>query len=277
MVRYPVAASIACAGAFASLLLVAYQWAGAAHLDASALKQFIALRSPLSAALSNVALASVSLGVAACGVALLCALRFGWGSRPRVLAALGVLVSANLTSQVLKVALSHPRFDPVLGADQIGAAAFPSGHATAAMSVAVAAILVSRPSHRAATAAFAISYVVAVSLSLFVLAWHFPSDVLGGMLLATGFGFAGLAILRAVAPGSAPTALSPARVGALGKRSAGVLVLALGSAFALGLVLARADQLITYASTHTAATATGMLVALLGTSLLAGLTLLTRE
>ena len=43
--------------------------------------------------------------------------------------------------------------------------------------------------------------VAAVGCSVLVLAWHFPSDVLGGILVACGWGFAVLALRRVVEGG----------------------------------------------------------------------------
>jgi len=278
LVRYPLVAAMACAAAFAALLLIAYEWAAAAHLDASALNQFIELRSTLSTGIAEVALASVSVGVAFCFIGLLWALRSEWGSKRRVLTALGVLISANVTAQILKLVLSHPRFDPVLGPDQIGAAAFPSGHATAAMSLAVVCVLVSPRPRRPAAAACSIIYVSAVSLSLFVLGWHFPSDVFGGMLVATGFGCLALSFLGAAETATAPSQAIEATQGSgLEEWAAGVLALALVGALLVGAALARAGDLAAYAQAHTASAGMAMLVVAIGASLLGGFAALARE
>jgi membrane-associated phospholipid phosphatase len=101
---------------------------------------------------------------------------------------------------VLKVALAHPRVQSVLGDHQLGPVAFPSGHATAATSIAIAFAFVVPPDWRAAAAVIGACFVAAVGCSVMVLAWHFPSDVLGGILVASGWGFAVLA-LRRVAEG----------------------------------------------------------------------------
>jgi membrane-associated phospholipid phosphatase len=45
-----------------------------------------------------------------------------------------------------------------------------------------------------------------------ILAWHFPSDVLGGILVACGWGFAVLALRRAAeGSGSSPRAQASSR------------------------------------------------------------------
>ena len=47
------------------------------------------------------------------------------------LASLFVVAGANLTTQLFKALLAHPRFQALLGAEQISANSFPSGHTTA--------------------------------------------------------------------------------------------------------------------------------------------------
>jgi len=70
-------------------------------------------------------------------------------------AAVTVVAGANLTTQILKVALAHPRFQSVLGHDQLGPVAFPSGHTTAAASIAIAFLFVVPHAWRPAVAAIA--------------------------------------------------------------------------------------------------------------------------
>ncbi len=57
---------------------------------------------------------------------------------------------------------------------------------------------------RPAVAAAGTVFVVAVGCSVMVLAWHFPSDVLGGILVAGGWGFAVLAARRIAEGGDSP-------------------------------------------------------------------------
>ncbi len=78
----------------------------------------------------------------------------------------------------------------------MGAEAFPSGHATSAMSIALAAVLVAPARARVVVASVAAAYVIAVATSLLVISWHFPSDVLGGLLLSSGFFFLAVAAVR---------------------------------------------------------------------------------
>jgi membrane-associated phospholipid phosphatase len=196
------AAWIACAGALVLLALVAYGVDAAQHADATLLTKFIAREGsvgPFADAVAHLAdpLPLLAMLACACAIAL-------WRGRPiDAVSAVVVVAGANLTTQVLKVALAHPRFQSVLGSDQLGPVAFPSGHATAATSIAIAFAFVVPPSWRVAVAGIGAWFVLAVGCSVMVLAWHFPSDVLGGILVACGWGFAVLALRRAAEGGGA--------------------------------------------------------------------------
>ncbi len=198
-VKAPLAAWVACAGALVGLALVAYGIDAAQRADATLLNHFINDGASLYPTADTVAhlgdpLPLVLMLSCACGVAL-------WRSRPLdALAAVTVVAGANLTTQVLKVVLAHPRFQPVLGNNQLGPVAFPSGHATAAASIVIAFLFVVPHDWRPAVAAIGACFVTIIGCSVMVLAWHFPSDVLGGILVACGWGFAVLA-LRRVAEG----------------------------------------------------------------------------
>jgi hypothetical protein len=108
-----------------------------------------------------------------------------------------LLLGANVSSQALKVLLAHPR-DVSSWPDlrPINQAAFPSGHATASMALAFAAVLVAPRAYRPLVAVGGGLFALAVSLSVIVLAWHFPSDVFGGQLLAATWCLIALAALR---------------------------------------------------------------------------------
>ena len=106
--------------------------------------------------------------------------------RPRL--AIGVpasMVAASVTTEVLKVALAHPRYSHWLTPPGIvGPASWPSGHATAVMMVALGGVLVSPPALRQLVALLGAGLAIAVSFAILIVHWHFPSDVLGGFLVA---------------------------------------------------------------------------------------------
>jgi membrane-associated phospholipid phosphatase len=115
--------------------------------------------------------------------------------RPRVaLGVLALVAATSVSSELLKVLLAHPRFPPIFDYP-VGPRALPSGHATAAMSLALAGVLVAPRRARWAAAVIGSGLALAVGASVVAVGWHFPSDVIAGYLLATGWAltvFAGL-------------------------------------------------------------------------------------
>lgn len=125
-----------------------------------------------------------------------------------------VVFLAPATSQLLKPLLATPRTQDWLGAGQIASAAWPSGHATAAMTLALCGVLVAPARLRPAAGVLGGGLAIAVSYAILVLAWHFPSDVLGGFLVAglwTSLAVAALLALEERRPATArrPRAAGP--------------------------------------------------------------------
>jgi membrane-associated phospholipid phosphatase len=182
-----------------------------------------------------------------------------------------ILVGASATTQLLKPALAHERYTAILGHSQIGAASWPSGHSTAAMALALCAVLAVRARWRPVAAAVGGAYAVAVGFAVVLLGWHYPSDVLGGYLMAGTWTALGLAVLRAA------HARWPARTGreaAVRLRAAlapTALLAASGVLVATAAALARPAAAATFADEHTAALAGGAGIALLGGALVCGL------
>jgi membrane-associated phospholipid phosphatase len=182
-----------------------------------------------------------------------------------------ILLGASTTTQVLKPALAHERFAAILGQSQIGAGSWPSGHSTAAMALALCAVLAVPARARPAAAAVGGAYAVAVGFAVVLLGWHFPSDVLGGYLMAGTWTALGLGALRA------SQARWPARTGreaAVRLRAAlapTALLAGAGLLVAGAAVLARPAAAAAYADEHTAALAGAAGIALLGAALVCGL------
>lgn len=196
-VRNPLIGAIACALAIAPLAVAAYAQGPLERLDDQLLAH---IHQGEGSALHGLAAAVVNLGDLASLVILLaavCALGLGLGKRREVLAALVVVAGANVTTQILKSVLEHVRHRASeVGFELPWADSFPSGHTTAAASIAVALLLVV-PARRRGLAMVAGSALAgAVGLSTVILAWHYPSDVLGGVLVVGAWGLAALAVLR---------------------------------------------------------------------------------
>jgi membrane-associated phospholipid phosphatase len=204
--------------------------------------------------------------------------------RPRSAAVLaGILLAANETTQLLKPLLAAPR--DLVSWDPISTASWPSGHATAAMSLALCMVIAAPPRRRPAVAAAMAVFAIAVSYSFLELGWHYPSDVLGGFLVAatwTLLGIAGLSTYEQRHPRTVPEHPDLARpraaaisVGEALRPAAAMLAIALGL-FGL-IVLARPHQVIAYAQGHEVFMVGAASIGVLGVLLSSGLTLMLRR
>lgn len=186
--------------------------------------------------------------------------------RPRVAVAVGViLLGANLTTHLLKPLLAEPREASFFGWwTPVAPASWPSGHATAAMSLALSMVLAVPARMRPAVAALGALFAVAVSYSFLTLGWHFPSDVFGGFLVAATWTLLAVAGLlaaearshrggRAINPVSIARALGP--VGA---------ALAGGTLLAMIALATRPHAVVTYADAHKAWVVGALAIAGLG-------------
>lgn len=110
-------------------------------------------------------------------------------------AAIVVLVGANVTTQVLQASLERPS----LGVSSLVMNSFPSGHATVAASIAVTALLVAPVGWRAAIALLGTLVSAALGISTMIgvdtTAWHRGSDVVAAMLIASAWYFLVEAVL----------------------------------------------------------------------------------
>ncbi len=195
-IKRPAAGCLGCVGALALLTLLVFDAGPFERLDANLVSRLAAYKESSLGALAGffVRLADPLPQVAL--MALVCLIAFYSGKRRQAIAALILVAGANLTTQVLKVVLAHPRYQPILGYRQIWANSFPSGHTTAAMTMALAFVLVVPRSWRLTAILVGGCLVFAVGCSLVVLNDHYPSDVLGGVLVASGWCFAVVAGLR---------------------------------------------------------------------------------
>ncbi len=116
--------------------------------------------------------------------------------RPRVALAVGLVLGlAPLTAETLKPLLAHPH--AWVGGSWVNAASWPSGHATAATALVLCVLLVAPERLRPIAAALGAMFVAGVGFALLLLAWHLPSDVLGGYLVGALWVALAVAGLRA--------------------------------------------------------------------------------
>ncbi len=197
-VAAPMAIATLCLAGLAATWVVAALVPITHARDAAALYDFTRLGRPRVDLLANHMLAMLDPGrytlwaLILVGVALV-------RKRPRLaLALVLVLPLAPLSAEVLKPLLAHPH--AYSGIKDINPASWPSGHATAAATLALCAMLVAPYALRPIVAALGTAFVFGVGISLLILAWHMPSDVFGGYLLAGLWVSLALAILRATEP-----------------------------------------------------------------------------
>jgi membrane-associated phospholipid phosphatase len=203
--------------------------------------------------------------------------------RPRLgITIAAILLGANVTTQLLKPLLAHPRAAWLLGGEALVAnASWPSGHATAAMSLALTSVLAAPARLRPAVAALGAVFAVAVCYSFLTLGWHYPSDVFGGFLVAATWTLAVVAAMldaRQRRASSATQAASGTPAASLSLRNAlappGVAVLG-AVALVCGLAIARPHAVVVYVQAHEAfvvgATAIGAMSLALATGLMLAL------
>jgi membrane-associated phospholipid phosphatase len=190
-------AALAAAGA-AGVWLVAFHAPGGRAFDARALQAFAGvLRPPLTPTTAGIAVLADPAPFVIGGLMLVA---IALGRRRWLMAAIVpvVLLSANVCTQWLKPALTDQRTIAVDGIDHVYPGSWPSGHATAAMSLGLCLVLVVGPRLRPLAALAGAGYAIAVGYSLVSGGWHLPSDVLGGYLVAAAFTLLGAAALAAL-------------------------------------------------------------------------------
>jgi len=103
-----------------------------------------------------------------------------------------LVVAANGSAQLLKTRLDRPNLD-----DFPAPNSFPSGHTTAAASVAFALILVLPHAVRGLVTLIGAGYVATIAVATVWAEWHRPSDTVAGMLIVLAWGGLFTAVLRA--------------------------------------------------------------------------------
>jgi membrane-associated phospholipid phosphatase len=116
--------------------------------------------------------------------------------RPRTaVAVIALMTLAPFTAETLKPLLAYPH--DYVGGVAIRPGSWPSGHSTAALALVFSAILVAPRRLRPLVAGVGAAFGLLVGCALLILAWHMPSDVVGGYLVATLWAALIVAALRA--------------------------------------------------------------------------------
>ncbi len=191
-----------------------------------------------------------------------------------------VLLGANETTQLLKPLLAVPR--DYVPWHPIDAGSWPSGHATAAMALALCSVIAAPARRRPVVAAVMAGFAILVCYSFLELGWHYPSDVIGGFLVATTWTLLAIAGLLMYTARRAGTAEERGRTrGAtvsIVQALAPVATMLTVAAAGLGLiVLARPEPVLSFAHQHTTFVVGAGAIAALGVTLASGLTLMLRR
>jgi membrane-associated phospholipid phosphatase len=201
MDRRPLAFAAACAALATAVYVVVVHVALAQRIDVHVLEDAMRHRTEQR---TTVAADLVSLFDPAPFAVITGALVVGALLAGRVragLAAGGAMLAAAVTTQWLKQALAVQR--PYPADHYMPAASWPSGHTTAIVSLLLALVIV-MPARLRPPVAVIGGGIAALALgSIVLLGFHYPSDVLGGVLVASAWSAVALAVSGT---GRAPTA-----------------------------------------------------------------------
>ncbi|MEX2183250.1 MAG: phosphatase PAP2 family protein [Chloroflexota bacterium] len=146
--------------------------------------------------------------------------------------AVGVMGSAALVAQASKVVLPRPEL--LEGPAWLLRNSFPSGTATVAASIGIAALMVVPDRLRWLTLVAAAALAAVIGQATQVTGWHRASDVLGGVALAAAFGCAGLLALARIGY------VQPSAIGRVHPRVFSALMIVVAGSIALGIFLVAA-------------------------------------
>ena len=182
-VRNLLLAALACAGGTALLALLFYGSTRIASFDARVTSHLLATP---DSRLDQIADFGAKLAEPA-PLILICfgliVLAVLWNRPWHLIAAGGVILAANVTTQVMKALMAHPRLQGALGVAYPIEIHYPSGHTTAALASGFGLWLITPPRWRTWAALVAAAYGLAVAAGVVIAGWHFISDVIGAALV----------------------------------------------------------------------------------------------
>jgi len=201
--------------------------------------------------------------------------------RPRSAFAVGAIVlGANVSTELLKHVAAAPRPGSLFagGTSPLPPASWPSGHSTAVMSLVLAAVLAAPARLRPVVAALGATLAIAVGYSVLATGMHYPSDVLGGFLMAATWALAMVAALtRAERWGASPSTPSRARVSVRAALGAPGAVLLAALVLTAVVLISRPHDVVSYAQAHEAFVVGAVVIAALGLTLSTGVLLSVRR
>lgn len=182
----------ACVAGLVALYLAAFVVPVTEHADQHVFDAFLSLQTWRTGELAGHVVVFFDLAPYALAVLALTVAAVALGERRKAIAVVAICGCANVTTQVMKMATATPR-EP----QWLEPASWPSGHLTAATSLALCAVLVAPPLLRSYAAGAGAVGVLVTAYSILILGSHHPSDVVGGMLMAAAWTAAGVAALDA--------------------------------------------------------------------------------
>jgi membrane-associated phospholipid phosphatase len=268
---------------FMGVYVVAVQTEWGQRLDATALEGGARVDRPRVEKATEDLLTTISIGSVALIGGGIVVVALGRGRFHLALGAGLVVVGSDVSAELLKrLILTRPDLLATLDPGS-GNNSYPSGHTTVAMSLALAAVLVTPRRARGLVAVVGAAYAIGIGEAVLISGWHRPSDAIGSYLLVLVWASLAAAWLagtrarlvrREGSSGVARPFLSPF-VGALGAAAQAVSFIGMATV-AVALRADRLDALdlnTVYLAASAAILGVGVLVATIYVFLLRGLTI----
>lgn len=180
--RYRIAGACGCVILAAVIALLSLRTVPGQNLDTLAMEAMVARGDLAPSGLRIMtSLVSVPAIVLSCAIVVVIAAfrrRFALGVR-----ALGIVCGANLTVQLVKLAITRPDLGVGLNLDN----SFPSGHTAFAASVAAALVVVAPRGFQTIAVVLGGLWASLMGQVVMLQGWHRPSDVAGAMLIVAAW------------------------------------------------------------------------------------------
>lgn len=195
-------------------------------------------------------------------------------------AVLAIVLGADVSTELLKHVLTAPRAGSLFpgGRSPVGPGSWPSGHSTAVMALVLAAVIAAPARLRPAAAALGAVLAIAVAYSVLATGIHYPSDVLGGFLMAATWALATVAALLGTERWRpASRAAGHERVSVRAALGAPGAVLLAAVTLSVVVLISRPHDVVSYARAHEAFVIGAAAIAALGLAVSTGVLLSVRR